>query len=329
MTLRVSVRRCLFVLVLLGMLVGPSVWSPVLGQARGVQAPLIGKVDMRALVLLHPSMTMYDPNKAAFKVEPGKATAQQNQQRTKEQQQRIKELDGQSRALRAKVTELHRNFNRDLSAINDRYLAKIDQMQPGPAGMNRQQFELEKLRLESSYQAKLKAFSGQALVADQELEKLNRVVFHEGFTSPDETQKRFMAIINEVRLVTQQIATQRGIQIVLNSGFRRALRLESADRNVPVPEGLDYSKIFNMPFSREVEGTHDFVTGYYQNLQDMAQDWLKHGSKILEPVRAGLVDSDIILGGVDLTGEVLAALFATYKVNQNVGSAVIKAALEP
>ena len=290
----------------------------------------IGKVDFRALVLLHPSMMKYDPQKCAFKLDAAKSgSQQQNLQRSKERQERILQLENEERALRAKITELHRNHTRDLSAATDAYVSSIAKLATGPAGMKQQQFEIDKMQLESSYQAKLKSVSGQLIVTGEERERLEKVVLHPGYTTPEETAGRFAAIVKEVRQIIQQTASQRGIQIVLNSSYQRSLRAIPAERDGFVPADLSYYKIFTLPFTREVEGNHNFVAGYYENLTGMARDWLNHGNIILTSINSSLVDSDIIIGGTDLTGDVLSALFTSYNVNPNIAAAVIKAALEP
>ncbi|HEY9068902.1 MAG TPA: hypothetical protein VIV61_01525 [Candidatus Ozemobacteraceae bacterium] len=299
------------------------------GQSRPGGGAVIGKVDFRALVLLHPLMMGYDPQKGAFQLEKGKGDPGALQKRLQEQQVRVRQLEDKTRELRAKVTELHRNHSRQMAELNDRYLASIVGLATGPAGMKQQQFEIDRMRMESSYQAKLTALSGEAAVATEELTALQDLALHPGYTTPEETAARFSSIMSEVRQTVQRIATQRGLQVVLNSGYQRSLRRLKQGEDSPLSPELSYYKIFTTPFTREIEGKHDFVAGYYENISGMARDWLAHGDQILAPVQSALLDTDILVGGVDLTGDVLTALFTTYNVNQNIAAAVIKAALEP
>jgi len=297
------------------------------GQAAG--SGLIGHVDFRALVLLHPSMMGYDTQLSAFRIEPSKATLpQQMERRSQEQKQRIVALESEIRALRAKITELHRNYTRDATELSDRYTKSIVDLATGPAGMKRQQFELDKAQLDSTYQAKLQSASGRCVAATEELERLQNISLAPGYTTPEETEARFSAIVKELRQVVQSVAARRGIHIVLNSSFRRALRRELASRETEDPVELSYQKIFTTPFTREVGTSHDFTAGYYENIISMTRNWLDHGSRILKPAKSSIIDSDIVSGGIDLTGEVLSTLFASYKLNQNIGAAVIKAVLE-
>lgn len=302
--------------------------TPNAAHSQGTNAALIGKVDFRALVLLHPSMMSYDPQKSAFRLEPSKTASQQLQQRSKEQQQRIGELEGETRALRAKITELHRNYTRDLSEMTDRYMKGAVDLATGPAGMKRQQFELDKMQFDSTYQAKLQTATGRFVAATEELDLLQQVVLTPGYTTPEETAARFAAIVKELRQTIQSVAARRGIQVVLNSSFQRALRRESPSRDSETPPELSYHKIFTTPFTREVGSSHDFTAGYYENIITMTRNWLDHGAQILKPAKSPFIDADVILGGVDLTGEVLTSVFSAYKVNQNIGTAVIKAAME-
>ncbi|HOT30185.1 MAG TPA: hypothetical protein PLU72_18550 [Candidatus Ozemobacteraceae bacterium] len=303
--------------------------SPFTAFGQGAGGALIGKVDFRALVLLHPSMMGYDTQKSAFRVEPSKATLpQQMERRSQEHKQRIEALESEIRALRAKITELHRNYTRDVTELNDRYAAGIVDLATGPAGMKRQQFELDKAQLDSTYQAKLQSASGRCVAATEELDHLQNISLAPGYTTPEETEARFNAIVKELRQLVQSVAARRGIQIVLNTSFQRSLRRERPARDSDEPIDLSYQKIFTTPFTREVGTSHDFTAGYYENIIIMTRNWLDHGSRILKPAKSSFIDSDIICGGVDLTGEVLTSLFSSYKVNQNIGAAVIKAALE-
>ncbi len=303
--------------------------SPLTAFGQVAGGALIGHVDFRALVLLHPSMMGYDTQLSAFRVEPSKTTLpQQVERRSQEQKQRIEELENEIRALRAKITELHRNYTRDVTELNDRYTEGIIELATGPAGMKRQQFELDKIQLDSTYQAKLQSTSGRCVAATEELERLQGISLSPGYTTPEETEARFNAIVKEIRQLVQAVAARRGIQIVLNSSFRRALRRELPSRETEAPVELSYQKIFITPFTREVGTSHDFTAGYYENIISMTRNWLDHGVRILKPAKSSFIDSDIICGGIDLTGEVLSTLFASYKLNQNIGAAVIKAVLE-
>ncbi|HOY66346.1 MAG TPA: hypothetical protein PLP29_05605 [Candidatus Ozemobacteraceae bacterium] len=319
--------RFLCVCLLIAALLVPVRSAP--GQPRPGAGAVIGKVDFRVLVLLHPLMMGYDAQKGAFQLEKGKGDPAAVQKRLQEQQTRVRQLEDKTRELRAKVTELHRNNSRAMGELNDRYLASLVGLATGPAGMKQQQFEIDRMRMETSHQAKLTALSGELAVATEELETLRNLALHPGYTTPEETAARFASIMNEVRQTVQRIAAQRGLQVVLNSGFQRSLRsLKRVDES-PLSPDLSYQKIFTTPFTREIQGSHDFVAGYYENIAGMARDWLAHGDRILAPVQSALLDTDILVGGVDLTGEALSALFAGYNVNQNIAAAVIKAALEP
>lgn len=302
---------------------------PFTAWAQSPTGMLIGKVDFRALVLLHPSMMEYDPEKSAFRADPAKvASSEHLQRRAQEQSERLEELEHEIQTLRAKITELHRNYTRDMSELSDRYTKETIELATGPAGMKRQQFELDKLQLDSTYQAKLKAASGRCVAAAEELELLQQTSSTPGFTTPEETAARFNAIVSELRQTVQAVAARRGIHIVLNTSFQRALRRELPPREPSSPLEISYQKIFTLPFTREVGASHDFTAGYYENIIAMTRNWLDHGSQILKPAKSSFIDSDIICGGVDLTGEVLSAIFAAYNINQNIGTAVIKAALE-
>ncbi|MFZ5950461.1 MAG: hypothetical protein ACOYXC_07135 [Candidatus Rifleibacteriota bacterium] len=281
----------------------------------------IGKVDLKALVLLHPAMRSYDPYVQAFKIDPARV-AGGAKQRSEEQQSEINRLDSEVRLLQGRIHEMRRNFDREMERIAKNYLDGIEDLATGPRALKKKEYDIAQNRTEVSFNAKIQALGAQLSQAEDRRSRLEKVAYHSGYSDPETTQKQFAAIISEIRQYTQQIATQKGIEVVLNSKSRE-LKAVARRETVMAPD-LNYEKIFRMPFPNEIRNDSAAVNGYYQNITSLAANWLGHGSDILEPFSSQVLDNDVFIGGADLTVEVLAAIFKAYKIDPNVGNAVIQ-----
>lgn len=283
----------------------------------------IGKIDLKSVVLLHPGMRNYDPYKQAFKVDPLKVPQELMKQKAKEHKEEIHTLKAESRLLRGRIHELRRKHDRDIDKLLTNYLDEIESLATGPRALKRKKYEIAKNLTESAFYAKLRSLGIKLDQTDSRISKLERISYNVGYTDPEETQKRFNAIINEIRQYTSQIASQKGIDVVLNSKSRDLKYLIKKERIVLAPD-LDYAKIFNMPFPENLKTDSAAVAGYYQNLTTLAANWLHHGSKILQPFSAEILENDIFIGGTDLTAEVIAKIFRRYKIDAHIGNAVIQ-----
>ncbi len=292
-------------------------------ESRAAAKVLIGKVDLKALVLLHPGMRSYNPYLQAFRVDPAKVSTSVANQKSEEQHREIDELNARIRLLEGRLHETRRNYNREMERIAKQYLDKIDTLATGPRALKRKEYDIAQNRTDASFNAKLQSYSAQLEQAEDRRSKLEKVAYHVGYTDPETTQKQFAAIINEIRQYTRQIAANKGIEVVLNSKSRELKATLQAQSQVLAPD-LNYDKLFAIPFPNEIRNDSAAINGYYQNITSLAANWLGHGTSILEPFSTQMLDNDIFIGGVDLTVEVLAAIFRSYKIDNNIGNAVIQ-----
>lgn len=304
--------------------------NPLMAQRRSA-TNLMGTVDFRTVIMLHPGMANYDANKQAFKSEAAQGSAAQIEARRKEHQRSMEELTSQARRLQANMTAHHKLYEREMTTLSNTYLEKMKQnLATAAAAVVSQTYNVQRNLAETQHKSRLRATGDQLAAVNEQLTRLQKLSYHVGFTDPDETKKRFAAIVNETRQFVQQVAFQKGIEIVLNSGYKRTFLLsdENAQKRY-IPPGLAYGDILNSPFSPDDERKKDmnsFIAGYYANITDLTKDWLKCENTVIAPFSKDFVDSDIIMGGTDLTAEVLTALFKRYRINENIGRAVINAA---
>ena len=305
-----------FLLIML-LLVG----SNTIYAQRSRDIAYVGKINLKAVVMLHPAMTAYDPGVQAFKVEAGQVAPQQMQQKASQHQAELDELASLIKSLQGKINEAHRNYDRQVEEMATRYTDGLENLATGPAVMRRQEYQLDQNKADAAHRARLTALGAQLSTAEDRRDRLSRIAYTVGYTEPEETRRKFAAIINEIRQYTQQIATQKNVQVVLNTSLSSVI---SRTRETVVPPDFDYGKIFAIPFPRDIVNDSAAVAGYYGNISSLAANWLSHSDKVLEPFKAAMLDNDVFIGGVDLTAEVLAAIFKAYKVDPNIGNAVIQ-----
>lgn len=313
-------RICFLIFAVIMLVV--AIHSPLAAQ-RSREIALVGKINLKAVLLLHPAMASYDPAYQAFKVDASKLSPQVQQQKAAQHKAELAKLSSTIKSTQAKIHELRRNHDRNMQNLSNQYVSGIEKLATGPAGLKRQEYLINSNRTESAFNAKLQAMNNQLLMAQDQYDRLSRVAYHVGHTDPDETKRKFLAILNEVRQYTQQIATQKNVQVVLNTSLSSSLKLDRSNTVVMPPE-LDYAKVFSIPFPREITSDEAAVAGYYGNITSLAHNWLTHGDKILDPFRASILDNDVFIGGVDLTPDVLVSIFRAYKVDTHIGNAIIQ-----
>lgn len=286
----------------------------------------IGKVDLKALILLHPSMRSYNPYMQGFKLNSDQVTQSRIKQKSQEHKSELKQLQTRAKVIEGRITATQRKYNREMEILANNYLDGIETLATGPRTLKRKEYNLKKSQTESEYAARLQSYGIELIQIEDKIAQLERLSYEPGYTGPEETQKRFNNIINEIRQYTKQIAGRKGIEIVLNSKSRDLNKFKQKD-TVLAPD-LNYNKIFQMPFPRAIRNDQPAIQGYYSNITSLAKSWLHSGSDILKPFSNPIIENDIFIGGQDLTIEVLTAIFKAYKIDPNIGNAVIKSVLE-
>lgn len=287
----------------------------------------IGKINLHTLFLLHPSMISYSPEKQAFRVTRDSVSQARVKSLASANDNEIKRLQALMKTITARIREEEKSYSRKIDEYNQKYLSKITQLATGEAGMNRLNHRLATTNAEVSHGAKMTAYYAQYSDAEEKLMKLTQFGFNEGYTTPEETEQRFVNIINEIKAYTQRIADQKGISIVLNTGYKRSLGKISSSPDGFVPDDMALSSIFSRGFPADLARDEAAIGGYYSNIDSLTQNWLKNGDKILSRTKSSMLDNDVFIGGVDLTADVLTSLFKAYKLDPNISNAVVRSAV--
>ena len=316
-----KVCQVLFVVFVFGLLSFNSSYA----QRGGVY---IGKIDVRTVFLLHPSMIGYSPDNEGFRVTRDAVSQKRVQQEMSSKDEEVRRLKSLMKSINVKITEENNKYQKKMSNLYDKYMEHISELATGEAGMNRVTYKMEVNKAEVAHNSILTALYAQYSDAEDKYLKLTEFDFSEGYTTPDETEKRFAAILNEIKVYTQRIADQKGISIVLNTSYKRFMTSDiRKSSNGFVHDDMALGKIFTTSFPQDLLRDEAAIVGYYNGISSLTRNWLRNGDSIISRFKNSMLENDVFIGGVDLTGDVLTSLYKAYKLDPNISNAVIKAAV--
>ncbi len=313
-----------FFLIVISLLIVPT---SLFAQRGGAY---IGKIDVRTVFLLHPSMIQYNFEKQAFKITRDKVSLQNFKNEEKNNSNEINKLNNLMKSISGKIREEEKKYQKKLDNLNKQYLSKITEVATGQAAMNKMSYNIESGKEEVSHNAKLTALYAQYSDAEEKLLKISQFGYNEAYTTLEETNQRFANILKEIKSYTQRAADQKGISVVLNASYKRILAKDNVRTNNNsgyVPEDMSFGSIFTRGFPQDLIKDEEAVKGFYTNVYTLTQNWLNNGDSIVNRLKSPMLENDIFIGGVDLTGEVLSALYKAYKLDPNISNTVIKSAL--
>ncbi len=290
----------------------------------------IGKVDLYVLLLLHPDMINYNTEMKAFTTKRDENSKKKAKAEEENNNKSIQELYSQMGEIKAKMKEEEQKYSKELDKINKKHIEELVDLATGPAELKKATFKQRLDRLEALHYSTMTLFAGQYSLVEDKLMKIKEFGFNENFTTPEETQKRFNAIIKETEEYIKKIAKQKGISIVFNSNYKRLMQNSiaiSSKNKKTITMDNSLNAIFNTAFPQELLSDKLAVEGYYGSVTRKTVTWLNEAGSILGRMKSSLVNSDIIIGGTDLTKDVLEALYKAYKLDPNISTAVIQSAI--
>ncbi|MBQ2592779.1 MAG: hypothetical protein II567_05815, partial [Candidatus Riflebacteria bacterium] len=125
--------------------------NSVFGQRSGAY---IGKIDVRTVFLLHPSMIAYSPEKQAFRVTRDAVAQSRVKQEAGSNQEEVRRLNALMKSINAKITEEEKKYQKKMSELYDKYMEHITELATGEAAMNRMSFKMDSNNAEVSHNAK-------------------------------------------------------------------------------------------------------------------------------------------------------------------------------
>ena len=283
----------------------------------------IGKLDLYTAVMLHPSMVWYSPEKKAFKVSRDSISKQRIVREKESNSEERKRLESKMKTLKSRIKEEEQKYNNTIANLSRRYVDSLDKVGTATAELNKINFKKYSEEALVIYQTKINSYYGEYTLCEDKLSKIENIT-DDSFTSSEETEKRFIEIINEIKAYAKRIADQKGISIVLNSGYKRLLPANNGRSQSIAPDSNTFGSIFSTGFPSELLRDEASIRGYYLGIESNIINWLELGKDALGYSGRLLVEEDILIGGVDLTPEVLNSIYKAYKIDANIANAIIK-----
>lgn len=311
-----SIKCSIFIIFLLCFLLPSCLFA----QRAGLY---IGKIDLYTLAMLHPTMIQFDPQKKAFKINRNSVEKQKVVRESKEIEEERRKLTAKMKSFKARIDEEENRFNKEMVALRKKYIDSQNGIGTGTIELNKKKYKQKTDIAFVTYQSKLNQLYGEYSVCEEKLDKLD-FKYDEKYTTPEETNNKFLEIINEIKAYTKRIADQKGISIVLNSGYKKIIPITNRKNNHSF-QNNDLASIFAPFFTEKLSKDEKAVKGYYLGIDENVNIWVEKGRDFFGDNISLLIDNDIIIGGVDLTVDVLAHLYKNYKLDSNISNAVLTA----
>ena len=288
----------------------------------------IGKIDFRRVILLHPKMADFQPSTSAFKISRDAKAKESYNTEVKDNEKQVAALEKEMQELKKKISAEDKAFDEKIDILTRKYLKRMDPKDKGQSGMMQMNYNNEAGSAEANHKAVVSALFAQYNMAEEKLLKLTQFNYGEGFTSPSETEKIFKSIVSETKVVLKRIADKKGIPVVLNAGFKKALKDNSGNSDVSyISDEYSLGAILNSRITEGIKKDEAAIAGFYNNLNGLVGNWIHEADPILNRINDNLLDSDILIGGEDLTDDVLAELYNTYKIDKEVANVIIQRCL--
>jgi Skp family chaperone for outer membrane proteins len=302
---------------------GWQVPVPVLAAGSAVS---IGTIDLGAILVLHPAMSSYDPYSQSFRKSGTTTLVNNEMERARESTGEVKKYQEQIRVLENQMHEMRLSQNREEAEAIARFDENIKQRASPTQNVHRSIHEKRMHELGQKFAARLRSVQAQIDQLQERSEQSNARGLSSRLTTPQETAQRFLAIYAEVQRVAQSVAAGKGIGIVLDSGNVSLRGSLSGNVGESLPGELDYSGIFTAAPPGEIARDRPSLQGHIDIQRSKAAIWYQNRQAILGQFRRYLTPSHVVVGGVDLTAEVLAGILNNYRINPNLQSVLLQIA---
>jgi hypothetical protein len=296
---------------------------PVISANAQKQSLQIATIDLATLLALHPSMVHYDPNSRAFKVtRPRQQFVQDKARVAGERATKIADYRARVKALETQLSSERSKYIREEAEKKGEFDKSVAKLDPEAIRLHLQAFRNKEAEAQQKHVVKMRSLQLQIAQLNRQIENENAEMISDRFTTPAETKQRFLEILAEVRQHAQTVAAAKNISIVLDSGGASFQQLDSFANASPLSAEVDYSGVFAAPMLSPITLSSDeaSVQGYYNLRRDRALVWHNHRAQILAPFRNELANTSVLVGGIDITVEVLNSVLKQHRVDQTVQS---------
>lgn len=287
------------------------------------QKASIGKVDLYTAILLHPSMMNFSGEMKAFKIERKEKDAEKIKKENEEKAKLKVELEKKIKILKEEIDKEDERYSLVMGDLNYSYVQNQEETATGTVELNKILYKRKSEEAVVYHMARLKGIYTECVEYQKKLDSLNEV--QPDYTNQEETRQKFIEIINDIKKHSKSEASKKGISIVLNSSYRNLMpRNLNYNENINFSDNFSFGSIFTDPYPVESFKDVEAVKGYYLNVESKTEDWLKNGVALLGITSDIVVAEDILVGGIDLTSDVLNSIYKEHKIDANLTKAILK-----
>lgn len=289
-------------------------------------SPQIATLDLATVLVLHPAMASYDANMKAFKVtRPHQQFFQDKARRATDAAKKIEEHRARIRALESQVTAERQRYIRDEAQRKTEFDKKIINLATEAVRLHRDVYNNKEAENRQKNTARLRSLKLHIDQLYRQIDEENAGMLSDKYTTPMETRQRIAQIVAEIRQYAQLVASSKNITIVLDSGGASFQQLPDPSGIQNKPVDGDLAEVYAKPMLSPITLSSDeaSVLGYNNLRRDKALIWHNQRAEILAPYRNELVNTSVLVGGVNITAEVMASILKNYRVDQTVQSILI------
>ena len=290
---------------------------------------VVGTVDFTVLVMLHPAMADYDVEKSAFKILRPKSSPEGKAQ-VELLANELKSLKEREKYLDNKLEELRAQTEKSYEEIKQRYYYAVTdpEIATGTKINEEKKFEYEVNELNSNNDKQELELQTELANVRIKISKIENSTEIELYTTVDETEKKINSIVSEIKNTIKKVAEKNEMSVVLNSSSERMVRSVVIKQKSSANIGqLSYSGILrsdSVPNMLRVTKNNPEVKEYNSFYQDV-RFWLSKEKEVLGNNYRLVPAESVILGGKDITKDVLWALFKDYNVRTDTAKSIINA----
>ena len=282
-------------------------------------------LDLYSILLLHPAMKDFDVKRNAFAVSRNASEAEIIKKEEEDRKFKISKYQTDMLEVKKNIIELDNLYEAKLIEKNNKFKEYVKGLATEAFLMETMNLKIETHDLQEQYANETKRLENKYAEIQNKVYELNNLRFDIGFTTPKETKEKFDLILFETREYVKKIADLKGISVVINSSSKHMKKnIQSFDRQYLPNYTIE---LFSMKLAKSEYRDEEGVLGHYETINDYVHSWLEHGNFVINNMNDCIKDCDIIIGGVDLTSEVLAALYRDYKIDKNLANSIIQSVL--
>jgi len=283
---------------------------------------IVGTVDSAKLLLLHPSMSTYDPYQKAF-LKVKLLNYLPSPKDDKNQANVIQEIEKQIQEIENQKDELSRKHSQEIQKAMIQHQEKMKSLATSAQIIEVNEFKILSTSRNQEFFAAMQKFDEKIASLKDAIAKF-RLEPGSSFTSSKETQLLIEKLFADIKAAVAKVAQAKGIFVVFDSSFEGIKGLLASNVDRSLPSDLNYAQVFGERASFGFPKDFWLEPGFAEIQRNRIKRWVSQREKILYPFKNLLNSSYVLTGGVDITSEVLQEIFEQYRIPKDVRENVLK-----